>query len=132
MYILNIFPLLRKRTQEELSFPEEHIRIQQIAFITVRNSSCGKVMFSQVSVILCRGVAKGGMHGKGEACVAKAGMCMAKRGHPWQRGVCGGGEHVWQRGVYMAKGVHGEGAVCVIGGHAWQRGACVAKGGYAW
>ena len=34
------------------------------------------------------------------------------------------GEHAWQRGACMVKGVvHRE------GGHAWQKGSCVVKGG---
>ena len=44
--------------------------------ITVRNSSCGKVMFSQVCV---KNFVHGGVHGEG--------------GHAWQRGVCGKGGH---------------------------------------
>ena len=67
--------------------------------------SCGKVMFSQVSVILFTGgvCVVGGVHGGG---------------HVWQ-GVCGAGWHVWQ----------GEGA-CMAEGHAWQgghvwQGACM-------
>ena len=66
--------------------------------VTVRNGSCGKVMFSQACTIpsVHRGtcVAKGSMHGEG--------------GHAWQRGVC------------MAKGgVSGKGGMC-------GRWACVA------
>ena len=45
---------------------------------TVRNSSCGKVMFSQVSVILSTG---GGMHGRG-VCMVEGGM-HGRRGHAW-------------------------------------------------
>ena len=57
---------------------------------TVRNSSCGKVMFSQASVILSTGgrvwqrgacVVKGGMHGKG-GCMVK-GACVAKGRCVW-------------------------------------------------
>ena len=63
--------------------------------ITIRNSSCGKVMFSQASVF-CRGVG-GGLRGWGHAwqggscvwlgaCVARGKLCVA--------GVCGkGGMH---------------------------------------
>ena len=73
--------------------------------ITVRNSSCGKVMFSQDSVILSTG-----------------GACMA-RGCAWQwvcvAGTCMAGE------LYMAGGMHGRGGMlgrgaCMVGGHAWQ------------
>ena len=62
---------------------------QHIAFmiITVRNSSCGKVMFLHLSVILFRG----GVHDKG-ACMAGGSM----RGRV---------------------GVHGRGGACIAGGH---------------
>ena len=63
---------------------------------TVRNSSCGKVMFSQVCVknsvhrgsCVC-GEGRGGMHGEGGAGVVKGGMCIAKGG------MCGKRGHVW-------------------------------------
>ena len=53
---------------------------------TVRNSSCGKVMFSQASVCPqggVRGEGGGGMHGEG--------------GHAWPGGACvaGGGVQAW-------------------------------------
>ena len=77
------------------------------AIITVRNSSCGKVMFLHPSVILFTEV-----------------------GHAWQK------RGVWQ-GACMARGMHGKGDVCGRGacevggvcsrGHAWQ-GTCVAGG----
>ena len=50
-------------------------------FITVRNSSCGKVMFSQASVIL----STGGVHGKGVACMAEG--CAWQERRPLQRTV---------------------------------------------
>ena len=117
--------------------------------ITVRNSSCRKVMFSQVSVILLRregGVCGRHMHGRG---------CAWHGGHAWQ-GVCGKGACV-TRGVHgreacmvggmhdrracMARGVHGRGhewwGACMVGSvHGW--GACMAGGhalrggGHAW
>ena len=86
-----------------------------LIFITVRNSSCGKVMFSQASVILST---EGG-HAWGGACVV--GGCVAG-GHAWRGGMCG-------RGVCMARGVHGNGGgmcgreACVAG-----EGACMAGG----
>ena len=101
---------------------------REAAFITVSNSSCGKVMFSQVCV-------KNSVH-RG---------CMCGRGHALQGGengtfVAGGmhGGHAWQ-GVCMAGwGVHGGGGMHGRGhdggmhgrGHAWQ-GACMA-GEHAW
>ena len=67
---------------------------------TVRNSSCGKVMFSQASVILPQGgggaCGGGGMRGWGSCFGAWQGICVA-------RGMCGR-------------------SVCMAGGHAWQRG----------
>ena len=84
--------------------------------ITVRNSSCGKVMFSQVSVILSAGEMRGkggwGVHGKG-GCMWQRGMCMGAcmaGGHAWQKGACIGC-HAWQGGAYMAGGMHGSGHV---------------------
>ena len=51
---------------------------------------------------------RGGMRGKGGACVAKRGM-HGEGGHAWQRGVHGKG------GVCMAKGdMRGEGGACVV------------------
>ena len=76
-----------------------------VSVFTICNSSCGKVMFSQVSVILSTG---GGGCGKGggmcgeEGVHGKGGACMVKGGHVWQGGAC------------MAKG------------------ACVVKVGRAW
>ena len=52
------------------------------------------------------------MRGKGGMC-GKGGACMVKGGMHGEGGVC------------VAKGsMHGK-----VGGHAWQRGVCVAKGG---
>ena len=103
--------------------------------ITVRNSSCGKVMFSQASVILstggyawlggvagcvcvCGGHAWQGEHVWQRACMVGG---MHGRGHAWQGGMCGGGGHVWQGCV------HGSG-VCMLGGVWWEGGACIAGG----
>ena len=63
--------------------------------ITIRNSSCGKVMFSQVSVCL-----QGGVHGGGHAW---------QGGHAWWEGACMAGAcivggHAQQRGVFV--GMH--------------------------
>ena len=58
--------------------------------VTVSNSSCGKIMFSQACIIpsVHRGgwgmCSKGGMHGEG-GMHGKGGVCMAKGG------VCGKG-----------------------------------------
>ena len=54
-----------------------------LGLITARNSSCGKVMFSQASVILSRGacVAKGVCMVKGVR--GKRGMCSKWWGHAW-------------------------------------------------
>ena len=87
--------------------------------ITVGNSTWGKIMFSQVSVILCMG---GGMHGKGGHCMAKGGHCMAK-GACMEKGACMVGGihrrgHAW--GACVAVSVHGRGRVHGRGG------ACVA------
>ena len=60
-------------------------------FITVHNSSCGKVMFSHLSVILCTG----------KGCAWQGGMC-----------VCGGGHVGGMWGAFVV----GEYAWC--GGHA--------------
>ena len=122
------------------------------SFITVRNSSCRKVMFPQACVknsvyrrvCMVRGCAwPRGMHGQG-ACMAGGtcmgnvhgksmlGACMAGGmhggGYVWQ-GACMAGGHAWQRGhvwqaACMAWGMHGRGA-CVAGGHAWW-GVCMA------
>ena len=67
------------------------------SFLSVRNSSCGKVMFSQTSVILSTGVC---VRGEGR------GMC-CEGGCAWQKGVC------VARGAYVAKGRAWQ-------GHAWQ------------
>ena len=85
---------------------------------TAPQRSCGKVMFSQASVILFMG---GGMHGR-RVCVV--GACMAG-------GMHGGGGHAWQRGVH-GRGHCMAGAGCAWQGHAWQghawQGVCVAGG----
>ena len=71
--------------------------------ITVRNSSCGKVTFSQACVK--NSVRGGGMHGRG--------TYMAGGGHG--------------RGACVAAGcMAGGGVWCMTGGHAWRGGACVA------
>ena len=84
--------------------------------ITIRNSSCGKVMFSQACV-------KNSVHGG--ACLAR-GACVVggyawQEGHVWRRGMCGregmcDGGHAWHWGYVWQGAVHG-----------W--GACVARGG---
>ena len=89
--------------------------------------SCGKVMFSQVSVILSTGgcvwwggaCMVRGMSGRG-ACMV--GVCMA------EGDMHGRGRHAWQGGHVWQGDVHGRGAC--MWGCAWQ-GACVA-GGHAW
>ena len=124
--------------------------------ITVRNNSCGKVMFSQAfvknSVHWGGGCAWQGVCMAGGACMAGA-TCMA--GGVCIAGGIHGGAHVWQ-GVCMAGGMHGggcawqgacmagatcmAGGVCIAGGihggaHVWQ-GVCMAGGmhggGCAW
>ena len=61
-------------------------------FITVRNSSCGKVMFSQVCQEFCPQVGGGAMCGGG---VHGRGLCMGQ-GHVWRGhalwGTCVAGE----------------------------------------
>ena len=112
---------------------------------TVRNSSCGKVMFSQATGVggvpgrgsawqgacVARGACVvGGVHGRlhmwqGEACMAGG---MHGRGHVWQRDMCGRGTYMagggmHGRGVCVGGGMHGNGCVCLCG-----RGACMAGG----
>ena len=73
--------------------------------ISVHNSSCGKVMFLHLSVILFtggRGV-PGGMHGKG--------VCM--QGHAWQKRWPLQQTVQHGRGVWQGWGMHGRG--CVVG-----------------
>ena len=83
-----------------------------VAFIPVRNSSCGKVMFSQASV--CP---------QGWVCVVGRGVC-------GEGGVYG----EMMKGAYVARG----GAcivrwVCIVkGGACVAKGACMAKGGHVW
>ena len=84
--------------------------------ITVRNNSCGKAMFSQVSDILSTGGVC--MAGGGEACMVG--------------GMCGGG-CAWQGACMVGGGMCGQGGMCGGGGHAWQGGcawwgACMAGG----
>ena len=94
-------------------------------FITVRNSSCRKLIFSQVcvknSVNSTDVHGQAGVHGQG-ACMA-GGVCVPG-GYAWQ-GACmtggmqgGGGMHgrgdMHGRGACMAWGMHGRGA-CVAG-----------------
>ena len=91
----------------------QHVRLFHSLIFTVSNSSCGKVMFSQASVIL----STGGYAWQRGACMAKGGMC-GKGGHAWQRedmhgergDMHGKGGHAWQRGHVWQRG------------HAWQRG----------
>ena len=126
------------------------IPLECFLVITVCNISCGKVMFSQASVILStggfawwrRGVCgrghvwqgacvAGGMHGRGHAWW---GECMAGgmhgRGHAWwEEGSMHGRGHAWcgacVAGGMHDRGMHGrghawQGRVCMAGGHAWQ------------
>ena len=95
-----------------------------VVLITVRNSSCGNVMFSQASVSHS---VHWGVHRSG---CAWWGGGMHGRGHVWQGGIYGrggiyGGGHVW-RAVCMAGGHMGQLAcragACVVG---WGEGACV-------
>ena len=82
--------------------------------VTVRNSSCRNVMFSQVSVIL----STGDMHGEGR-------HTWQRGGHAWWRGACmakGGGHAWWRRGMHVREFAW-QGA-CVAGGCAWQGGMC--------
>ena len=69
-----------------------------LSFVTVRNSSCGKVMFSQVSVILSTGGRE--VHGRG-LCVVGG---MHDRGHVWRGHAWWGAWLEWMAG----------------GGPAWQ------------
>ena len=84
--------------------------------ITVRNSSCGKAMFSQVSVILSTGVGVcmaggGGMHGGGACMVGD----VHGRGHAWW----GGGACVAREACVAGGGMHGRGDVHGGGMHGW-------------
>ena len=78
--------------------------------------SCGKVMFSQASVILSTGW---GHVWQGGVCVAGRGVC--GRGHVWQRGACMVGGHVWWRYAWQG--------TCMAEGVCMARGACMAVGG---
>ena len=71
-----------------------------VVLITVRNSSCGKVMFSQASV-------SHSVHWD----VRRSG-CAWWGGHAWQ-GACVAGGHIWWWGAFMV------GAMCG-GQYAWQ------------
>ena len=124
-------------------------------FITVHNSSCGKVMFSQACVK--NSVHTGGVQGRG-ACVAGEGGMYGRgthgRGYVWQG--CALQGYAWQgfascmagEGSIHGGGMHGRGhawqGACMAGGvhgreHVWQ--GCMAEGmhgrgcawqGYAW
>ena len=63
--------------------------------------SCGKVMFSQVFVILFTGVGHvgGGGHSWQRGCVWQ-GACMARGRHAWRGGACMARGQAWQGGVY--------------------------------
>ena len=86
-------------------------------FFTVRNSSCGKVMFSQASVILSTwghvwwGVWWGGIHGgvwQGAYIVGGVcgrGACMAGGMHGGRGGMRGRG-HVWRGGMHGRRDSH--------------------------
>ena len=73
---------------------------------TVRNSSCGKVMFSQACVK--NSVDRGGMHGRG-VCVTEGGIHgrgMHGRGRAWQGGMCGKGGYMAGDTATEAGGTH--------------------------
>ena len=89
------FSILKKRKRAIVKVSQNDI-LHYLIF-TVRNSSCGKVIFSQACVrnsirggggVHGRGACgAGGMHGRREACMA--------RGHAWQgMGVHSKGGHV--------------------------------------
>ena len=111
-------------------------RTHVILLITVPNSICGKVMFSQACIIFLSTV--GGMRGKGRTCVVK-GAFEWQRGHAWWREACvakGGmhreGGHVWWRETCMVKvACMAKGSMHAKGGVHDDRGVCVAKGGHA-
>ena len=93
--------------------------IKLLTFVTVRNSSCGKIIFSQACIIpsvhsgggLCGEVGcvwqRGGICGKG-ACMAKGGM--HGRGHVWWghvcQGVCAGGGMCAEEMATEVGGIH--------------------------
>ena len=98
----------------ETTCPHKPVTIFGIYF-TVRNSSCGKVMFSQVSVILSMGgCGKGGHAWQRGVCVAKGDM-HGKGGHVWQRGACGVKGACLAGGMCGEGGVHGGGGACMAG-----------------
>ena len=78
-----------------------------LPFITVRNSSCGKVMFSQACVknSVHR---EGGMHGRG----------MCGRGHVWFGG------HVWWGAMHGSWGGMCGKRACMAGGYMHGGGMC--------
>ena len=88
-------------------------------YLPFRNSSCGKVMFSQACV-------KNSVHGGacvtkgGEVCVVR-GACVAIAGMHGK----GKGGHAFLKG-----GIHGKG-VCVVGGMHGSRGMC-GRGAFIW
>ena len=90
---------------ENFKDKQRKLLFDYLRFITVRSSSCGKVMFSLACVK--NSVHGGGVHGKkgvhGRGCMAGG---LHGRGCVWQGSVCGRG-------------------ACMAGGHAWQR-VCVA------
>ena len=98
---------------------------------TVYSSSCGKVMFSQASVILStqRGAWQGVMHGKGHAW---QGACMAK-GHAWQGAMRGrGGACVVGVGMCVAGSTYqgGHGGDMHGRGHVWWKGVHGRRDGH--
>ena len=87
-----------------------------VYIFTVRNSSCGKVMFSQSCII--------------HSC-QWGGLCawQAAGKHVWQSlGGCGRGARMGGGMCGRWQGVHGKGG----GGHAWCGGSMCGGGGYAW
>ena len=106
----------------------------QVDFYYRPQRSCGKVMFSQASVILFTGGRAwlGGVHGRGG---------MRGRGHVWQgghawQGACMAGGHAWQGHVWQRACVAGcAWWGCAWQGCAWQGGMCgwgMHGGGHAW
>ena len=95
-------PTLRVVTARKWSLGQGNV-------FTVRKLSCGKIMFSHLSV--SHSVHRG--HAWQGACVTWG---YAWWGHTWQEGVCGGD-------------MHGRGHAWWGGGEAWQMGVCMAGGG---
>ena len=115
-----------------------HLEKTPLSYITtVHNSSCGQVMFSQVSIILLNVVMVGHVWWRGHAWQVGPtrgyvwqGACVVKA-CSWWGGLCGErgamhckGGHVWWRGHVWQVGHAWQGGVCGRG-HAWW--ACMAR-----